>query len=169
MTLHHTAVVLGDNSMSPARLRQHQNYHMDSLGWIDIAYHIGIDRNGNVFELRTTKLAGDTATDYDTSGHFLVVCEGNFDEEPVSEAQIDSAARTFAWAVRSFGVTSQTLAGHRDVAPGTDCPGTDLYAYLANGELRERIDGYLLAGRVELAQVCGSQADAMVAGIEAGR
>jgi hypothetical protein len=169
MTLHHTAVALGDNSLSPSRLRQHQNYHMDQHGWIDIAYHIGIDRNGNVFELRTTKLAGDTATVYDTWGHFLVVCEGNFDEESVPEAQIDAAARTFAWAVRKFGVASQTLAGHRDVAPGTACPGANLYEYLANGELENRIGDYLLAGRVDLAQVCGSQADAMVAGIEAGR
>ena len=52
MTIHHTAVVLGNNSNAPARLRQHQQYHQDSQGWIDIAYHIGVDRNGNIFELR---------------------------------------------------------------------------------------------------------------------
>src|SRR3954452_6423863 len=38
MTVHHTAVVLGDNANAPARLRQHQQYHQGK-GWIDIAYH----------------------------------------------------------------------------------------------------------------------------------
>ena len=44
MTIHHTAVVLGDNSNAPARLRQHQHYHQDTHGWIDIAYHVSVDR-----------------------------------------------------------------------------------------------------------------------------
>ncbi len=169
MTIHHTAVVLGDNSNSPGRLRQHQRYHMDDLGWIDIAYHVGVDRNGNIFELRTTELAGDTATSYDTSGHFLVVCEGNFDEEQISEAQLNGAAMAFARAAEIFGITSQTLAGHRDVAPGTECPGASLYSQVSNGDLKRRIDDYLIAGGVNLAQLCGSDAAAIVADIEAGR
>ncbi|MDT5172333.1 MAG: hypothetical protein QOD02_5714, partial [Mycobacterium sp.] len=41
MTLHHEAVVLGDNRNAPGRLRQDQRYHQDKLGWIDIAYHLG--------------------------------------------------------------------------------------------------------------------------------
>src|SRR5690348_765996 len=40
MTIHHTEVVLGDNANAPARLRQHQRYHQDTKGWIDIAYHL---------------------------------------------------------------------------------------------------------------------------------
>ena len=88
MTLHHEAVVLGDNRNALARLRQDQRYHQDQHGWIDIAYHVGVDRNGNVYELRSTEIAGDTATDYDTTGHFLVLCEGDFDQEAVSEAQL---------------------------------------------------------------------------------
>ncbi len=58
MTVHHTAVVLGDNINAPARLRQHQHYHQDTQGWIDIAYHISVDRHGNIYELRSpTSLA----------------------------------------------------------------------------------------------------------------
>ncbi len=33
-----------------------------------------VDPDGNIFELRTPKFAGDTATRYDPTGHFLVVC-----------------------------------------------------------------------------------------------
>src|SRR4051794_2535819 len=50
MTVHHTAVVLGDNANAPARLRQHQHYHQDTQGWIDIAYHLSVDRRGNIYE-----------------------------------------------------------------------------------------------------------------------
>ena len=167
MTLHHEAVVLGDNSNAPARLRQDQHYHQDKLGWVDIAYHVGVDRNGNIYELRSTKIAGDTATDYDTTGHFLVLCEGDFDQEAVSEAQLHGAALAFAWAAQNFAVATDTLAGHRDLAQ-TSCPGTNLYAHLSSGDLKHRINDLLAAGRVDLQPFCGPDAAARVAAIEAG-
>lgn len=169
MTVHHTAVVLGDNSNITARLRQHQRYHQDDKGWVDIAYHMGVDRDGNIFELRRTGIAGDTATNYDTTGHFLVVCEGNFDTEPISEAQLNGAALAFAWASREFGVTSSTLASHRQVAAGTSCPGAGLQARIDSGDLKGRIDDLLSGGSVDLTPLCLPQAADTVAAIEAGR
>ena len=167
MTLHHEAVVLGDNRNAPGRLREDQRYHQDQKGWIDIAYHVGVDRNGNIYELRSTKIAGDTATDYDTTGHFLVLCEGDFDHEVVSEAQLHGAALAFAWAAQNFGIATNTLAGHRDLAQ-TSCPGANLYAHLSSGDLKRRIDDLLAAGGVNLQHFCGSDAAARVAAIEAG-
>ncbi|WP_231974701.1 N-acetylmuramoyl-L-alanine amidase [Mycobacterium sp. E1747] len=167
MTLHHEAVVLGDNRNAPGHLRADQRYHQDQHGWIDIAYHVGVDRNGNIYELRSTELAGDTATDYDTTGHFLVLCEGDFDQEVVPEAQLVGAARAFAWAAQTFRVATTTLAGHRDLA-STSCPGANLYAHLSSGDLKRRIDDLLAAGGVDLQRFCGPDAAARVAAIEAG-
>jgi N-acetylmuramoyl-L-alanine amidase len=167
MTLHHEAVVLGDNRNAPGHLRQDQRYHQDQHGWIDIAYHVGVDRNGNIYELRSPKIAGDTATDYDTTGHFLVLCEGDFDQEVVSEAQLHGAALAFAWAAQNFGIATSTLAGHRDLAQ-TSCPGANLYAHLSSGDLKRRIDDLLAAGPVDLPLFCGPDAAARVAAIEAG-
>ena len=167
MTLHHEAVVLGDNRNAPGHLRADQHYHQDKLGWIDIAYHVGVDRNGNIYELRSTKIAGDTATDYDTTGHFLVLCEGDFDQEAVSEAQLHGAALAFAWAAQNFAVATDTLSGHRDLAQ-TSCPGANLYAHLSSGDLKHRINELLAAGRVDLQPFCGPDAAARVAAIEAG-
>jgi N-acetylmuramoyl-L-alanine amidase len=167
MTLHHEAVVLGENRNAPSHLRQDQRYHQDQLGWIDIAYHVGVDRNGNIYELRSTEFAGDTATDYNTTGHFLVLCEGDFDQEAVSEAQLQGAALAFAWAAQNFRVASNTLAGHRDLAQ-TSCPGANLYAHLSSGDLKRRIDDLLGAGRVDLQRFCGPEAAERVAAIEAG-
>jgi hypothetical protein len=167
MTLHHEAVVLGDNRNAPGRFRQDQRYHQDQLGWIDIAYHVGVDRNGNIYELRSPTIAGDTATDYNTTGHFLVLCEGDFDQEVVSEAQIHGAALAFAWAVQNFSIATDTLAGHRDLAQ-TSCPGTNLYAHLTSGDLKHRINAVLAAGAVDLQLFCGPEATERVAEIEAG-
>ncbi|MCE9517175.1 MAG: peptidoglycan recognition protein family protein [Mycobacterium sp.] len=168
MTIHHTEVALGDNSNITSRLRQHQRYHQVGRGWVDIAYHVGVDRDGNIFELRRTAIAGDTATNYDTTGHFLVVCEGDFNVEPISEAQLNGAALAFAWATQEFGITSSTLAGHRQLASATSCPGTNLQSHVASGDLRGRIDEMVTAGPVTLQPVCGAQAAAVVAAIEAG-
>lgn len=169
MTLHHSGVVLGDNRNAPGRLRAHQRYHQDQQGWIDIAYHASVDRNGNIYELRSTSLAGDTATDYNTTGHFLVLCEGDFDSEEITQAQLNGAAMAFAWAAQTFRVASQTLASHRDFAPSTTCPGANLYAHIASGGLRRRIDDLMAAGPVNLPTMCGSEAAAIVTAIESGR
>lgn len=167
MTIHHTAVTLGANSNAPGRLRQHQRYHQDTHGWIDIAYHLSVDRHGNIYELRAPELVGDTATSYDPTGHFLVVCEGNFDEEQVTEDQLKGAALAFAWAAQRFGIPTDTLAGHRDASPDTSCPGANLYAHVTSGDLKNRVDGLLSAGAVELLPICGPDASQAVADIEA--
>lgn len=167
MTLHHEAVVLGDNRNAPGRLRQDQRYHQDQKGWVDIAYHVGIDRHGNIYELRTPQIAGDTATDYDTTGHFLVLCEGDFDQEVVSDAQLHAAALAFAWATQTFHIAIDTLAGHRDLA-STSCPGANLYAHISSGDLKRRVDDLLAAGTVNLRNVCGTDAAETVTAIEAG-
>lgn len=169
MTIHHSAVALPDNRGIVARLQQHQRYHQDDQGWIDIAYHAAVDRNGNIFALRDTAIAGDTATDYDTEGHFLVLCEGDFDTEQVTEAQLNGTALVCAWAMQQFGIGVNTLASHQQVAPGeTDCPGRTLQSHVTSGDLTTRINDTVTGG-FELRPVCGSEADARVAGIVAGR
>lgn len=169
MTIHHTAVSLGDNANAPARLRQHQHYHQDTQGWIDIAYHLSVDRNGNIYELRSPELVGDTATNYDPTGHFLVVCEGDFDQEPITAEQLNGAALAFAWAAQRFDIPTETLAGHRDASHDTSCPGANLYARIVDGELKNRVDGLLAAGTVDLHTICGPEAAHAVADIESGQ
>lgn len=168
MTIHHSAVALPDNRQIIARLQQHQRFHQDDKGWVDIAYHAAVDRKGNIFALRDTAIAGDTATDYDTTGHFLVLCEGDFDVEEVSEAQLNGAALVCAWATEQFGIGVDTLASHKEVASGTQCPGSNLEAHLLSGDLKQRIADRVASG-FALAPLCGPAADARVAAIQAGR
>lgn len=163
ITVHHTAVLLEDNVEAPARARQHQAYHQ-SRGWPDLAYHFLIDAAGNVYEGRPIDAVGDTGTEYDPTGHFLVCCEGNFDEQDIPPAQYATLVQLVTWGCREFGVAPEAVRGHRDVA-STSCPGNNLYSFIADGTLAGAVDP-AVAYRLE--SVCGDAGAERVAAIEEG-
>lgn len=131
LTVHHA----GDQSAAtgPPRFRSWQAFHIDR-GWGDLAYHYIIGVDGTVYEARDTLYKGATGTNYDPDGHFLVVVEGNFEIDIPTKAQMDSLVTVLAWAATQFDVSPSTIAGHRDHA-STACPGKNLYAFIANGDL----------------------------------
>ncbi|MGI9666556.1 MAG: peptidoglycan recognition protein family protein [Acidimicrobiia bacterium] len=131
LTVHHA----GDqeSSTGPPRFRTWQHWHTDR-GWGDLAYHYIIGVDGTVYQARDTRYKGDTGTNYDTAGHFLVVVEGNFEIEHPTAAQLDSLVRVLAWAAEEFDVSPSTIGGHRDYA-ATACPGENLHPYIESGGL----------------------------------
>ncbi|MFP5309956.1 MAG: peptidoglycan recognition family protein [Actinomycetes bacterium] len=166
LMVHHTAAVLTDNRRAPARFASFQAGHQ-RRGWVDVAYHVGVDRNGHLYELRDPALAGDTATDYDPAGWFLVVADGNFEEQDPTDAQLDGIARALAWGAGRWGLDPAGIVGHRDRA-STACPGRTLHAPVADGSFSAAVKGLLAAGGVELTPTCGAEGDALVAAIRAG-
>ncbi len=163
LTVHHSAVALADNRRAPAQIRGHQAFHQRQ-GWPDIAYHFGVDRRGNAYELRPYAAAGDTFTDYDPAGHFLVLAEGNFNEEHPSDDQLEGVARLLAWGAREFGAALDTVGGHRDHA-STSCPGDNLYRFVADGSIVRRAAAL---GGVAMEPLCGPAGAERVAAIERG-
>ncbi len=166
ITVHHTAGLLADNREAPGRVRGYQRFHQDS-GFVDLAYHVLIDGNGNVYEARDPAIPGETFTDYDPTGHFLPVLDGNFDEQPVPAAQLDALADVLAWAVVEYGVGADTIAGHRDYA-ATSCPGDSLYPLVADGTLARLAEERLATGGARLVLLPPDAAVARVAAVEAG-
>ena len=167
MTVHHSAAMLSDNSDALAHIRSHQRSHQ-ARGWPDIAYHVVIDRNGNVYEGRPMWAVPDTATDYDPTGHFTVMCEGNFQEQRPSRAQVAALVDVLAWASTRFDVPPRTISGHQDHA-STACPGGRLQRLIESGEIRRRVKERLAAGGVELTELCGKAGRRRVEEIEAGQ
>ena len=152
ITVHHTAVVLDDDGAGPGRVRQHQEYHQ-SRGWPDLAYHFVIDAGGNIYEGRPVD-----------AGHFLVCCEGDFNQQAVTPAQYESLVQMLAWGANEFGVDPAAIQGHRDVA-ATSCPGDHLYASIADGTLQSDVaDAVGDAERLNM--ICGSAGSDAVAAIE---
>ena len=167
LTVHHTAVVMGSNTAAPRRIRSYQNYHQES-GWPDVAYHYLIDANGHIYEGRPVSARGDTFTEYDPTGHFLVCCDGHFDQQAIPAAQLASLANVLAWASVQFGAGPSTIAGHRDYA-ATTCPGSQLATLVADQTLQSMVEQRIAAGAVSLSPLCGQAGLDRVADIEAGR
>jgi hypothetical protein len=165
LTVHHSGVVLTDNTEAPARFRSHQASHQ-ARGWPDIAYHVLIDRNGNVYEGRPIRAEPDTATNYDPRGHFTVMCEGNFEEQRPSKLQLASLADVLAWAAERYDVGVRTIHGHLEYAD-TACPGRALQRRL--DEVRRMVRDRIRAGGVRLVELCGREGRQRVEDIEAGR
>lgn len=166
ITIHHTASLLEDNSDAPGRMREHQAYHQQDLGWPDLAYHYIVDRNGHIYEGRPVWAVGDTSTNYDPTGHLLICCEGEFNSQLPSEPQLASTVGLIAWGSSKFGVGLDTVFGHRDVA-STSCPGDAVYTQL--GSLVARSDRLLGDSIVTLTTLDDRSGLVLVADVEAGR
>ncbi len=147
LTVHHAGTQSG--TTGPAQFRGWQNWHMDGQGWPDLAYHVIIGIDGTVYEGRDPRYRGDTGTTYDTTGHFLVVVEGDFNTDEPTPAQVQSLTRVLAWAAEEYGVSSSTIAGHKDYA-ATTCPGTHLHALIESGALAEDVQALIDQGGVDL-------------------
>ena len=128
LTVHHS----GDSSSQngPPRFRAWQAWHVDGLGWGDLAYHYIVGQDGTIYEARPASFRGDTATSYDPTGHLLFVLEGNFQVEEPSAAQVEALGEALAWAAAEYGVDPATIAGHRDHSNDTLCPGDHLHELL---------------------------------------
>jgi hypothetical protein len=145
LTVHHSGA-LATAVSGPAAFRGWQAHHQ-SLGWPDLTYHFIVGRDGSAYEGRSFEWAGDTATDYDPSGHFLVVVEGDYRFDELSEEQFQTLAELLAWAAVHFGVSADTIAGHRDHA-STICPGENIQALIDSGALTRRVQELIDQGGV---------------------
>jgi hypothetical protein len=151
ITVHHSAVVLTDNRKAPAQLRSFQADHQ-KRGWPDIAYHMLIDRRGNLYLGRPLSYAGDTNTSYDPTGHLLVLALGNFQVQEISAAQLNMTVNVLAWACTRYGIEPSAIRGHRAYA-STLCPGDRYQRYITDGTVEQRVTGRL--GTVTLKNLCG--------------
>jgi hypothetical protein len=147
LTLHHAGTQR--TTTGPPQYRGWQDWHMSGQGWPDLAYHVIIGVDGTVYEGRDPAFRGDTGTSYDTTGHFLVVVEGDFEIDHPSPAQLDSLAAVLAWASEHYGVSPGTISGHGDHA-ATLCPGAHLETFITTGELQSTVQTLIDDGGVGL-------------------
>lgn len=138
ITIHHTAVKQNPQRTLAQKLTALQKFSQNpgTLGsgkakpaWPDVPYHYYIDCHGNVGEGREVKFVGDTNTEYDPTGHALVVLEGNFEEEQPTALQLVALRKMIAWLSARYQVPPDRVGGHKDYA-GTLCPGRNLQALL---------------------------------------
>lgn len=139
LTIHHTGVKSNPARSLEDKLRGLQAFSQreDKLengktkpAWPDIPYHYYISIDGRIGEGREWFFAGDTNTEYDPSGHLLIVVEGEFGQEQPSKAELESLTALTTYCCWKFRLTSEQIASHKDYSKETDCPGESLYALL---------------------------------------
>jgi hypothetical protein len=162
--IHHTAASTDYNttsqSWSASRVRAHQNYHMDSNGWIDIGYHFLVDKLGNTFAGRYNAIVVSKrprgAHDGVNTNSFGFNVMGFYHPSP--NQSFTTASRNAMWDVIAWrmpngwspygsssygGRTVGYVAGHRNVK-STACPGDNVYATIgtnySGGEARNAIN-----------------------------
>lgn len=135
ITIHHGGVATNKKRSLEDKLRGLQSWSQreDKLAsgktkpqWVDIPYHLYISTDGRIGEARPWNIAGDTNTEYNPTGHLLIMLEGNFEVEKVTKKQWDSVKKLTLWASKTFRVSWDKVEGHDDHSSQTTCPGRDL-------------------------------------------
>ncbi|MEZ5429415.1 MAG: peptidoglycan recognition family protein [Pyrinomonadaceae bacterium] len=146
LTIHHTASLQKPGTPLERKMQNLQNFSQSESkladgrtkpAWFDVPYHFYIAVDGRIAEGREIKFAGDTNTDYDPTGHALVVLEGNFEEETLTPAQIKALEKLTLWLVDQYKIPASDIKGHDDYA-STACPGKNLKNLLP--ELRKKVE-----------------------------
>lgn len=140
ITVHHEGTRLEVTDDAAKKIKGIQVWGMGpDRNWTDIPYHFLIAPGGTIYEGRAITTVGETATEYDPSGHLLITCLGNLEVQEVPPAQLQSLVKLIAYVSRKYNIPVETLTTHRDNSSQTSCPGKNLYAYFQNGYVLEQV------------------------------
>ncbi|HZW39287.1 MAG TPA: peptidoglycan recognition family protein [Ignavibacteriaceae bacterium] len=139
ITIHHEGELLKPDEDAKVKIHNTQVWGMGpDRKWADIPYHFMIGLDGTIYEGRNVFTAGETATTYDPTGHLLITCLGNFEEQTLSKEQLDALIKLTAYCCKKYQISPETIKGHKDYAE-TLCPGKDLYKYIENGYIKAEV------------------------------
>lgn len=105
-----------------------RRYHQETLGWLDIGYHLGVELIGDHYEMLVGRpLLASAAAAYQRgmNRRAVHVCfVGNYDERPPPIEMLQFAAPHLADLCDVLGIEPDRgyVMGHREVADKT-CPG----------------------------------------------
>ncbi len=139
ITIHHEGEYLDPKENAAEKIKRTQVWCMGpERNWSDIPYHFLIDLDGNIYEGRNVYTAGETNTTYDPSGHLLLTCMGNFEEQDLPEVQLNSLIKLAAYCCKKYQIDPASIKGHKDYAE-TLCPGKNLYPFIQNGYIINKV------------------------------
>lgn len=140
ITIHHEGTKLEVTDDAAKKIKGIQTWGMGpDRNWVDVPYHFLIAPDGTIYEGRDVFTVGETATEYDPTGHLLITCMGNLEVQEVSEAQLNALINLIAHCSKKYNIPYETIASHRDYSKQTTCPGKNLYQYLENGYIKQQV------------------------------
>lgn len=150
ITVHHEGTKLLPADDAVRKIKGIQTWGMGpDRKWADVPYHYFIAPDGKIYEGRDVYTVGETNTEYNPSGHLLICCLGNYEEQEVPAEQLNSLIKMIAWSSKTYKIPVETLSTHRDNSKQTTCPGKNLYRYFENGYIKEEVGKLLSTKRVK--------------------
>lgn len=144
ITIHHEGTKLDYQADAAGKIKNIQTWGMGpDRKWTDIPYHFLIAPDGTIYEGRAIFTAGETATEYDPTGHLLITCLGNLEVQEVPPQQLTSLIKLIAYCCKKYDLPFETLASHKDFSKQTNCPGKNLYQYFENGYIKNEVKKWL--------------------------
>jgi hypothetical protein len=140
ITVHHEGTRLLITDDAARKIKNIQTWGMGpDREWADIPYHFLIAPNGTIYEGRNVNTVGETNTEYDPTGHLLICCLGNLEEQELPKEQLASLISLIAYVSRKYNISYETLAAHKDFSKQTNCPGKNLYPLFENGYIKSEV------------------------------
>ncbi|HYO77077.1 MAG TPA: caspase family protein [Thermoanaerobaculia bacterium] len=122
-------------------------YHTQTNGWSDIAQHLTIGRDGDIWTGRNWDVAPASASGYNgnaNAGPFMIEINGDFDtgKDTLAGAQLDAVAQVVALLLRRHKLDTRAIRFHRDMTNQKSCPGTGVNPkWFAEQVKNAKIDG----------------------------
>ena len=140
ITVHHEGTKLEAADDAAKKINAIQRWGMGpDRKWADIPYHFLIAPNGTIYEGRSVNTVGETATEYDPTGHLLINCLGNLEVQELRPEQLQSLIKLIAYCSRKYNIPVETLASHKDYSSQMNCPGKNLYVHFESGYIKQQV------------------------------
>lgn len=117
-----------------------RDYHKNK-GWSDIGYHFGVELVGDEYEILAGRMADKQGAHCRAGGmnnrSIGVCCVGDYDNENPPEEMIKKCLVLTRYLMRTYGIKSDRVLGHRELEPAKTCPGAKFDMELFRAMLRE--------------------------------
>ncbi|HEX6083137.1 MAG TPA: caspase family protein [Thermoanaerobaculia bacterium] len=112
-------------------VRAMARHHVNVNGWSDIAQHLSIGRDGDIWTGRNWDMPPASASGYNgnsRSGPFMIEMNGDFDagKDTLAGAQLAAVTGVVAHLLKHRGLGTSAIRFHRDMTNQKSCPGTGI-------------------------------------------
>lgn len=135
VAIHWQGVFVTPDRPTAYHLRADWRYHTQVKGWVDIAYNLGVDLAGDVWEARgLNRRSGANGSDAANRSYLAIVFLLGPGQVP-TEAMYQGGREAVALCRRAHP-KALAIRTHNDVRPQpTQCPGAELTAAVRSGRL----------------------------------